>query len=126
VTLPDVAPTSIPVVVPPGDQEPTTTVVGLPSVPSVKITGIDPRLDGDFDVNFTITGFTPDASGAPGTYTLRFSYDGGADATTYTGESPWNLPLVKAIAYRQVCADVVDAAGAVVENSGTCTNIINV
>lgn len=124
-TVPGGAPTSLgPAVVPPVDG-PTTTRGALPVRPSVKISRIDPRLDGDFDVNFTVAGFTPDASGAPGTYTVRFSYDGGADATTYAGKSPWVLPLVKAILHRQVCVEVRDATGAVVPGSGTCTNIIN-
>lgn len=125
ITVPAGVPTSVgPVAVPPVDA-PTTTIGSGPVAPTVTITGIKPRLDGNFEVNFTVAGFAPDASGAPGTYAVRFSYDGGADATTYTGDSPWNLPLVKAILHRQVCADVVDANGDVVPGSGTCTNIIN-
>jgi hypothetical protein len=126
VTLPAGVPTSVgPVIVPPVVDGPTTTLDTVPVTPTVKISGINPRLDGNFEVNFTVVGFTPDPSGAPGTYTVRFSYDHGAAATTYTGDSPWVLPLVKAIVHRQVCADVVDATGAVVPGSGTCTNIIN-
>ncbi|HUQ63608.1 MAG TPA: hypothetical protein VM121_07635 [Acidimicrobiales bacterium] len=114
-----------PIELPPVVEGPTTTAAGATVTPSVRITAIRPRLNGNFEVQFAVSGFTPDASGAPDTYTVRFSYDGGADATTYTGDSPWSLPLFEAILHRQVCAEVVDAAGAVVPDSGNCTNIIN-
>jgi hypothetical protein len=91
----------------------------------VKITGIIPRLDGTFEVNFEVSGFTPDASGAPGSYAVRFSYDSGAEYTVYGGDSPWSLPLLKAILHRQLCVDVVDETGAGLPDSGNCTNILN-
>jgi len=125
-TGPGGTPTSIgPIELPPLPDAPTTTAPGGSVTPSVTITGTRPRLDGNFEVQFSVSGFTPDASGAPGTYAIRFSYDGGADATTFTGDSPWSLPLVQAILHRQVCADVVDATGVVLPDSGNCTNIIN-
>jgi hypothetical protein len=133
VSLPPGVPTTAgrvgPVAVPPLPPSPTTTVGSTPPAgavsPSVTITGITPRLDGPFEVNFTVSGFTPDPSGAPGSYNLRFSYDGGQDPVTYSGPSPWTFPLVKAILHRQVCAEVVDSTGAPVPDTSSCTNIIN-
>lgn len=127
VTVPGVLPTSIPVTLPRVIGAPTTTAPVGPAavVPSVKISGINPKLDGSFEVNFVVSGFTPDAGGAPGTFAVRFSYDNGAEPTTYAGDSPWSLPLLKAILHRQLCVEVVDATGAPLPGSGNCTNIIN-
>jgi len=110
--LPDVAP-PVPV--------PTTPA---PGPPRVAIVAVVARLDGTFDVDFTVSGFTPDASGAPGTHSVRFSFDDGRSPTTWVGPSPWSFPLGNGVAYRQVCVHVADSAGVEDLSTGGCHDIV--
>jgi len=100
---------------------PTTLSEGPPNVAIVAVAA---RLDGTFDVDFTVSGFTPDASGAPGTHSVRFSFDGGQAPTRWGGPSPWSFPLSAGLTYRQVCAHVADAAGVEDPSTGGCHDII--
>lgn len=107
---------------------PTTQLVPVPTTlpPAgrrVEIRGVTAELDGSFRVDFTAVGFTPDASGAPGTYAVRFSFDGGQSPTIWTGSSPWAFPLGDGLLYREVCAEVVDQTGTAVPSSGNCRPI---
>jgi hypothetical protein len=102
---------------------PTTLPPSPVGSPTVRITGVHATLDGPFAVDFTVEGFTPDASGKPGTYAIRFSFDRGEDPVVWDGPSPWTFPVADAIRHHRVCADVVDAAGAEQPHSGDCANI---
>jgi len=110
--LPALAPT-VPV--------PTTVAAGPPGV---TILGVVARLDGTFDVDFAVSGFTPDASGEPGTHSVRFSFDDGQSPTTWDGQSPWSFPVAAGLTYRQVCVHVADAAGVEDLSTGGCRDIV--
>jgi len=103
---------------------PTTVAPGAPGAPGVAILGVVARLDGTFDVDFAVSGFTPDASGAQGTHSVRFSFDDGQSATTWDGPSPWTFPVAAGLTYRQVCAHVADAAGVEDLSTGGCRDIV--
>ncbi len=100
---------------------PTTLADGPPSVAIVDVVA---RLDGTFHVDFTVSGFAPDASGAPGTRSLRFSFDDGQSPTTWDGPSPWSFPLGAGVTYRRVCVHVADSAGVEDLSTGGCHNIV--
>lgn len=110
-----------PPTVAPSPPEPTT-VADVP--PDVTIDAVVASLDGTFQVDFTVAGFTPDASGAPGTHSVRFSFDDGQAPTTWDGPSPWSFPVSAGLTYRQVCAHVVDAAGVEDPSTGGCHDIV--
>ena len=121
--VPTTAPTATPPVPTTVDPPavPTTVVV---ADPAVAITSVTPALDGTFAVHFTVSGFTPDASGAPGSHAVRFSFDDGEDPQLWDGPSPWTFPTETAIRHHQVCAVVVDAGGVVEPDSGACAPIL--
>ena len=95
-----------------------------PSPRSVTIRGVIPLLDGTFQVDYAVTGFTPDSSALPGTWSVRFTFDDGQSPTIWAGPSPWSFPGAAALTYRQVCAHVVDAAGIEDPASGECKPIL--
>ncbi len=111
---------------PPGEAGPVEAQP--PTAPadsrSVAIGNVVPRLDGTFQVEFTVAGFTPDASGQPGTYAVRFSFDQDQSPSVWGGPSPWSFPLSAGLLYREVCAHVVDAAGAIDPSTGGCRTIV--
>jgi len=111
---------------PPPASAPTVSVptTVAPGPPGVAILGVIARLDGTFDVDFAVSGFTPDASGAPGTHSVRFSFDDGQSPTTWDGPSPWTFPVAAGLNYRQVCAHVADAAGVEDLSTGGCRDIV--
>ncbi len=92
--------------------------------PGVAILDVVARLDGTFAVDFAVSGFTPDASGAAGTHSVRFSFDDGQAPTTWDGRSPWSFPVTAGLTYRQVCARVADAAGVEDPATGGCHDIV--
>ena len=95
-----------------------------PSPRSVTIRGVIPLLDGTFQVDYAVAGFTPDSSGLPCTWSVRFTFDDGQSPTIWAGPSPWSFPVGAALIYRQVCAHVVDAAGIEEPASGECKPIL--
>ena len=99
----------------------TTTVVPVARV--VTIIAVVPQFDGSFSVEFGTAGFTPDASRRPGTHAVQFSFDDGRAPTIWAGPSPWQFSLEDALAYRQVCARVVDHTGVGDPASGNCRPI---
>jgi hypothetical protein len=115
-----------------GDDDPVPAVIPAPPVPTtvapgppdVTIVGVVPRLDATFQVDFTVSGFTPDASGAPGTHSVHFSFDDGQATTAWDGASPWSFPVTAGLTYRQVCAHVADAAGVEDLTTGGCHDIV--
>lgn len=98
------------------------TTVG-PGARSVTILDVVALLDGTFQLDFSVAGFVPDASGLPGTHAVRFSFDGGESPTTWAGPSPWSFPVSAGVAFHQVCAHVVDAAGVEDVAGGGCHDI---
>lgn len=111
------APEPVPTTVAP----PPTVVDGLPEV---AIQAVVVRLDGTFDVEFSASGFTPDAGGGPGTHAVRFSFDEGQSPTIWAGSSPWSFSLVEGVTYHRVCAHVADAAGVEDLSTGGCRDIV--
>lgn len=113
-----------------GPVEPTTTLptpvpaVTPPEARTVAITAVTATVDGTFAVEFAVSGFVPDASGTPGTYAIRFSFDDDKSPTVWDGPSPWGFPSVDAVRYHEVCARVVDAAGVEDPASGGCHEIL--
>ncbi|MFN2608998.1 MAG: hypothetical protein ABR511_14090 [Acidimicrobiales bacterium] len=114
-------PVSVSVVVP-STTGPAATVP--PGPRTVAITGVHPLLDGTFSVDFTTSGFTPDTSARPGTWSVRFSFDEGQAPTLWAGSSPWTFPQANGIVYQRVCARVADAAGVEDPATGGCHPIL--
>jgi hypothetical protein len=110
-----------PPTVTPSPPEPTTVA---DVAPDVTIDAVVASLDGTFQVDFTVAGFTPDASGAPGTHSVRFSFDDGQAPTSWDGPSPWSFPVSAGLTYRQVCAHVADASGVEDPSTGGCHDIV--
>ncbi|MGI9022527.1 MAG: hypothetical protein ACR2HV_04725 [Acidimicrobiales bacterium] len=106
-----------------GTTDPVPTAV-VPGHRSVTILGIVPLLDGTFQVAYAVSGFTPDASGLPDTYSVRFSFDDGQSPVAWGGPSPWSFPVAAGLAYQRLCAHVADAAGVVDPASGGCRDIL--
>ena len=116
-------PTSVP-----ADDPSVPTTIAPPPVPttvvapdrSVTITGVTPAIDGTFAVHFTVSGFTPDRSGRPGSHAVRFSFDDGQEPEVWAGPSPWTFTTETAILHHQVCAVVVDRREVEEPGSGNC------
>jgi hypothetical protein len=109
---------------PPGSTSirPPTVATTVPPQPlKVKILSITPRLDASFAVNFEVSGFTL-GPGQP--HNVQFYFDADQEITTYSGPSPWKFPLLNAVKYHTVCAQVIDAAGGRVPDSGECKPIL--
>lgn len=107
-----------------GGTQPATPMAPnpvTPEPPTVTIVGVSPRLDATFQVEFEVSGF---ALGPGQPYAVRFSFDEGREPTTVSGASPWRFPLLNAIRFHQVCAQVVDAAGVGYPASGSCLGIL--
>lgn len=107
----------------PGASSTTAPTAAVRVGPSVDIVAVTAELDGSFRVDFATRGFTPDPSRAPGTYAVRFSFDGGDKPAIWTGSSPWVFPLGDGLLYRQVCAEVVDHTAAAVPSTRNCRPI---
>jgi hypothetical protein len=122
---PPAASTTVAVTAPPptttAGTEPTTVAA---ATRTVTINRVTPNLEGTFAVDFSADGFTPDASGDPGTFAVRFSFDDGQAPTVWGGPSPWTFPDDAAIRFHRVCARVVDASGVEDPASGACRDIL--
>lgn len=125
---PGVTPTvSVPVSTDLGGPSPAVTSPSSTLAPAgrtVSILAVRPVLDGTFRVDFSVAGFTPDLSGRPGTWSIRFSFDSGQGPTLWAGGSPWTFPQADGIRYHRVCAHVADANGVEDPGSGGCRDIL--
>lgn len=110
---------------PPSDstaQPPPVPTTVVPQPLRVRILSVTPRLDASFHVDFEVSGF---ALGPGQPYTVQFFFDSEQEVTTYTGPSPWTFPVVSAVKYHTVCAQVADASGARDPASGDCKPILH-
>ncbi|MDQ4133062.1 MAG: hypothetical protein M3179_07620 [Actinomycetota bacterium] len=103
-------------------RQPSTVATTVPpQAPTVRIVAVSPRLNASFQVDFEVSGFTL-GPGQP--YTVHFYFDDGQEIASYSGPSPWTFPVLNAVKYRTVCAQVADAAGVRDPKSGDCKPIL--